>query len=143
MVPLSLLHAPPRGPRAQVAGIVFTGRVIDKLRAALPGGELNGYFPFTGFSELWAHYTKLDLTALQQRIEAAESEEDVESWLLERTAELDKAKINAKMESFDSHRNPESMREAFEQAYPAALREHYTVIFDLLEADDALRYPVA
>jgi hypothetical protein len=141
MVPLSFLAAPPRGPRTQVAGIVFTARVIDKLRAALPGGELNGYFPFTGFSELWAHYTKVDLTALQRRIETAESEDDVEAWLLERTAELDKPKINAKMEGFESARTPESMRETFEQAYPAALRERHTVVFDLLEADDALRYP--
>jgi hypothetical protein len=143
MLPLNFLHVAPRGPRARVAGIVFTARVIDKLRAALPGGELNGYFPFTGFSELWAYYTKVDLTALQRRIEAAASEEDVEAWLVERTAELDKAKINAKMEGFDSGRTPESMRETFEQAYPAALRERYTVVFDLLEADDALRYSVA
>lgn len=143
MVPLNFLAAPPRGPRTQVAGIVFTARVIDKLRAALPGGELNGYFPFTGFSELWAYYTHVDLTALQRRIEAAQSEDDVEAWLLERTAELDKAKINAKMEEFNSARTPESMREVFEQAYSAALRERYTVVFDLLEADDALRYPVA
>jgi uncharacterized protein DUF5069 len=142
MQPLNFLHAPPRGPRTQVAGIVFTARVIDKLRAALPGGELNGYFPFTGFSELWAYYTKVDLTALQRRIEAAESEGDVEAWLLERTAELDKAKINAKMEGFDSSRTPESMRDVFEQAYPAALRERYALVFDLLEADDALRYSV-
>ena len=142
MQPLSFLARPPRGPRTQVAGIVFTARVIDKLRAALPGGELNGYFPFAGFSELWAHYTKVDLTALQRRIEAAESEDDVEAWLLERTAQIDKAKINAKMEALDSGRNPEAMREAFEQAYPAMLRERYTVIFDLLEADDALRYSI-
>ena len=140
MQPLSLLATPPRGPRTQVAGIVFTARVIDKLRAALPGGELNGYFPFTGFSELWAYYTKIDLTALQRCIEAAESEADVEAWLLQRTVELDKAKINAKMEGFDSARTPESMREAFEQAYPTALRQRHSVVFDLLEADDALRY---
>jgi hypothetical protein len=142
MQPLSFLRAAPRGPRTQVAGIVFTARVIDKLRAALPGGELNGYFPFTGFSELWSYYTKIDLTALQRCIVAAESEADVEAWLRERTAELDKAKINAKMEGFDSARTPESMRETFEQAYPGALRERYTVVFDLLEADDALRYSV-
>src|ERR1700676_5823627 len=101
MQPLSFLRAPPRGPRTQVAGIVFTARVIDKLRAALPGGELNGYFPFTGFSELWAYHTKIDLSALQRCIAAAETEADVEAWLLQRTAELDKAKINAKMAGFD------------------------------------------
>ena len=55
MEALDLRTAAPRGPRVQVAGIVFTARVIDKLRASLPGGELNGYFPFIGFSQLWAY----------------------------------------------------------------------------------------
>lgn len=55
MAPLDLRKAPPRGPRAQLAGLVFTARLIDKLRGSLPGGDLNGYLPFIGFSMLWAH----------------------------------------------------------------------------------------
>ncbi len=140
MEPLDFRTAAPRGPRVQVAGIVFTGRVIDKLRASLPGGELNGYFPFIGFSELWAYYTGIDLRELQGVIASASSEADVEAWIAERTAHVDKAKINGKMERFESSRTSEEMRETFERAYPADLRERHAVLFDLFEADDARLY---
>ena len=140
MEPLDLRTAPPRGPRAQVAGIVFTGRVIDKLRASLPGGEPNGYFPFIGFSELWAYYTKIDLRELQHVVAQAASEADVEAWIAERTAHVDKAKVNGKMERFESSRTSGNMLEVFERSYPADLRERYPVLFDLFEADDARLY---
>ena len=140
MEPLDLRTAAPRGPRTEVAGIVFTARAIDKLRASLPGGELNGYFPFIGFSELWAHYTGVDLHELQGVVARAASEAEVETWITERTAHVDKAKINQKMERFDSVRMSDSMRDVFERSYPADLRERHTVLFDLFEADDARLY---
>ena len=140
MEPLDLRVAAPRGPRAHVAGIAFTARVVDKLRASLPGGELNGYFPFVGFSELWAYYTGIDLRELQGVVARAASEADVEAWIAERTAHVDKAKINAKMERFDSVRMSDAMRDLFERSYPADLREQHAVLFDLFDADDARTY---
>jgi hypothetical protein len=140
MQPLDLRTAAPRGPRTTVAGIVFTARVIDKLRAALDGGELNGYFPFVGFSELWAYYTGVDLLELQGVVAGAPSEDEVEAWIAERTAHVDKAKINDKMERFASSRTSPEMREVFERSYPAELRERHPVLFDLFEADDARLY---
>jgi hypothetical protein len=104
MEPLDLRLAAPRGPRTQIAGIVFTARVVDKLRASLPGGELNGYFPFIGFSELWAYYTGIALRELQGVVVRAASEAEVEAWIAERTAHVDKPKINGKMERFESSR---------------------------------------
>lgn len=140
MEALDLRNAPPRGPRAQLAGIVFTGRVVDKLRASLPGGELNGYFPFIGFSELWAYYTGIDLRELYGVVERAASEAEVEAWIAERTADVDKGKINGKMERFESSRTSADMREIFERSYPAELRDRHPVLFDLFEADDARLY---
>ncbi len=140
MEPLDLRTAAPRGPREQIAGIVFTGRVIDKLRASLPGGELNGYFPFIGFSELWAYYTGIDLRELHGVVERAASEAEVEAWIAERTAQIDKGKINGKMERFESSRTSSELREVFERSYPADLRERHAVLFDLFEADDARLY---
>lgn len=140
MEPLDLRHAPPRGPREKLAGIVFTARVIDKLRASLPGGDLNGYFPESGFSELWAYYTKIDLNELRGVIATAASESDVERWIDERTAGIDKERINGKMERFDSSRNPPEIQAVFEEIYPVGLRQRHSVIFDLLEADDARLY---
>lgn len=137
MEPLNLSTTPPRSPRVKVGGIVFTARIIDKLRAALPGGELNGYFAFTGFSELWAHYTRVDLLELQHVVEHVASEQEIEAWLVDRTIGIDREKINEKMERFNTNRTPDAMREVFEQTYPLNLRERHPILFDLLEADDA------
>jgi len=138
--PLDLKVRPPRGPRARVADIVYTGRVIDKMRASLPGGDLNGFFPFTGFSQLWSYYTRIDLVEFQQLVLDADSEDEVQRWLADRTRSLDKPAINAKMERFTTDRTPEPMRELFEISYPSDLRSRFPVLFDLLEADDARLY---
>lgn len=137
---MSFATQPPRGPREKVAGIVFTARIIDKLRASLPGGEPNGYIPFGGFSTLWAYYTGIDLEELCHVVDRAQSEAEVESWIMQRTAHVDKDKINAKMERFDSSRTPADVRGQFELIYPVELRERYPIVFDLLEADDARLY---
>jgi len=142
MQPLDLAARPPRGPRERVAGIVFTARLIDKLRASLPGGNPSGFYPFIGFSEMWAYYTRVDLIEFQQHILDAASENEVERWLAERTRGLDKPAINAKMERFKTDRTPEPMRELFETSYPVDLRTRFPILFDLLEADDARLYQV-
>jgi hypothetical protein len=142
MEPLNLRVAPPRGPREQLAGIVFTARLVDKLRASLPGGELNGYVPTTGFSALWAHYTKIDLEELRTVVAGAASEGDIERWIDEHTTAVDKPAINGKMERFASSRTPDDMRAQFDSFYPAELRERHAIVFDLLEADDARLYAV-
>ena len=141
MTPLNLRLGPPRGPRERLAGLVFTARLIDKLRASLPGGELNGYLATTGFSELWGYYTKVDLNALRDAVAALPSEIDVERWIDERTSGLDKDRINERLERFDSSRTPDELRAQFERFYPAELRERYPIVLDLLEADDARLYP--
>lgn len=137
MEPLDLRVAPPRGPRELLAGIVFTARLVDKLRASLPGGELNGYLPTSGFSALWAYYTKIDIAALRDVVGAAADEAEVVRWIEERTQTIDKPTTNTKMACYDSSRTPDDMRPLFERFYPAELRERYPIVFDLLEADDA------
>jgi hypothetical protein len=140
MEPLDLRSTPPRSPRVTLAGIVFTARLVDKLRASLPGGDLNGYFPFIGFSEVWSHYTAVDLHELRDVIAAAASEREIERWLEDRTVTLDRERVNDKMQRFATSRTPPPYQETFEAAYPAELRNAHTVIFDLLDADDARLY---
>lgn len=126
----------PRSPRVKVAGFVFTARVIDKLRAALPGGNANGYLPFVGFSQLWQHYTGIDLHELFAVVRDAQGESEVEAWIEQRTSALDKEQLNAKMERFDTSRMPAEWRPIFDKLYPEKLRERFPGVFDLLEADD-------
>ena len=64
----------------------------------------------------------------------------MEGWIAERTAHVDKAKINGKMERFESSRTSDEMRDVFEHSYPADLRERHAVLFDLFDADDARLY---
>jgi hypothetical protein len=137
MEPLDLRLRPPRSPRQQLAGLVFTARVIDKIRASLPGGELNGYFTDIGLSVAWAHYSGIDLNELRRVVESSESEAHVEAWIAERCSHVDKDRFNAKMEGLEAARVPEAWRQAFDSAYPEDLRARFTLLFDLVEADDA------
>lgn len=140
MEALDLTVSRPRSPREQVAGLFFTGRVIDKLRAALPGGNPNGYFPFVGFSQVWEHYTGIDLRELFAVVRDSNSEPEVQAWIAQRTAALDKEKINTKMERFDTSRLPAEWRAIFEQTYPSELRARHHRMFDLLDTDDDRLY---
>jgi hypothetical protein len=143
MEPLDLRSTPPRSPRAKLAGIVFTARLVDKLRASLSGGDLNGYFPFVGFSEVWSHYTAVDLHELRDVVAAAPSERDVERWLEDRTATVDRERVNDKMQRFETSRTPPQYLATFEATYPAELRRAHDVIFEMLDADDARLYQTA
>jgi hypothetical protein len=142
MQPLDLERERPRGPRVKVAGIIFTARIIDKLRAALPGGKLNGFFPFTGFSEAWQKYSGIDLRELYGVVRDASIEDQVVAWIEERTAHLDKDAVNAKLETFVTSRLPEAWRPTFEAVYPKELRDRHAKILDLLEADDERIYGI-
>lgn len=140
MTPLDLSIERPRGPRVKIAGLIFTARVIDKLRAALPGGNPNGFLPFNGLSEAWQKYTGIDLRELCGVVRDAQNEDEVAAWIAQHTADLDRDAFNAKLESFVTTRLPESWRPAFESFYPLELRERHTHMLDLLEADDERLY---
>jgi hypothetical protein len=140
MEPLDLSTDRPRGPRVQLAGMTYTARVIDKLRAALPGGNPNGFLPFTGLSEAWQKYSGIDLHELYNVVRSAASEQEVVQWIDSRTRSIDKPAFNAKLEGFVTTRLPESWRAAFESFYPAELRAAHVNMFDLLEADDERLY---
>src|SRR5579872_1684471 len=101
MEPLNLREHPPRGPRVRLAGLVFSARVVDKLRGSLPGGESAGYFMDIGVSAAWARYTGIPLDELRDVIERAGAEEEVEAWIAARTVHLDPQRFNAKMESLN------------------------------------------
>lgn len=143
MDPLDFTVRRPRGPREKLAGMIFTARVVDKLRAAQPGGNLNGFLPFSGFSEAWQKYSGIDLHELYAVVRDADSEHAVVAWIERRTPSLDREAFNAKLETFVTSRLPDAWRPAFEAFYPPQLRERYEKILDLLEADDERLYGAA
>ena len=142
MEPLDFRKHRPRGPRVQLAGVVFTARVIDKMRASLPGGELNGFFESFGFSRVWQHLTGISLRELQTHVAEAASEDDVVAWIDAKLRDANVARdaISETMEHATTAETPEAWRPVFEETYPPALRERFPIVFDLLEADDDRLY---
>ncbi|HKU67274.1 MAG TPA: DUF5069 domain-containing protein [Candidatus Baltobacteraceae bacterium] len=136
MEPLDLRLAPPRGPREKLAGLMFLPRVIDKLRATLPGGSVGAYFPYQGLSALFERLTHIDLYELRDRIAGAEREADVEAWVAARVNGEIVSKTNHVMERVTIEKISPDNLPLFESAAPAHLRERYRNLFDLLEVDD-------
>src|SRR5580658_6516712 len=64
MEPLDLTTTRPRTTRAELSGIVFLPRSIDKLRASLPGGNLNGY-SIEGFTGRMLEHLGISAEALR------------------------------------------------------------------------------
>ena len=140
MEALDLRVQRPRGPRVKLAGLVFTARVIDKLRGTLDGGNEGPYFPFVGLSALWSRYTKVDLKELRAIVAVAEADGEVESWITERIGHVDVGRFNSQWEGFTTAMLPEQWRAIFEERHPEDLRQRYLNSFDLLEADDERFY---
>jgi len=82
MEPLDLSKGRPRATRAELAGITFLPRSIDKFRAALPGGNLAGY-TIEGFTTTMLEKLGITPAALQAVVAAAASDEDVARYMRE------------------------------------------------------------
>ncbi len=142
MEPLDLRLYRPRSPYLRLAGVAYTARAIDKLRASLPGGELNGYFPFSGFSTIWQRATKISLEDMRATVADAADEATVVAWIDGRldAKAIDRERCSLRMEGARHSDMPEAWRADFEALYAATLRERYPLAFDLFEADDDLTY---
>lgn len=138
MEPLDLSVRAPRGPREELDGLCFFPRAIDKLRAALPGGQTGDYLPFSGLSYLWARMLAIALPDLQAAIASAADEAAVAMWLRAHAGGRPYGEINRRLQNFTRADLPEAWHAQFEAIYPAELRERYDNFFDLIDADDRL-----
>jgi len=82
MEPLDLSHAHPRTTRAQLSGITFLPRSIDKFRASLPGGNLAGY-TIEGFTGRMLESLGISPEALRAVVAEAKTDEDVARYVRE------------------------------------------------------------
>lgn len=83
MDPLDLSLAPPRPPRAELAGILFLPRSIDKVRASLPGGNL-GPYAIAGFTQTMLDALEIPLADFTDAVRAAATDVDVAAFVTER-----------------------------------------------------------
>jgi len=85
MGPLNLSKGPPRATRDVLAGIVFLPRSIDKIRASLPGGSMNGYTIEGGLTGEMLEYLGIPLEDLRAVVAHAHSDADVAEYVLAHT----------------------------------------------------------
>ena len=81
MKELDLTTAPPRPPRAEVLGIVFLPRSIDKLRASLPGGS-RGVYNLAGFTEIMLEELGTTSERVLPLVASAKDDEEIAAALL-------------------------------------------------------------
>ncbi|MDP9110564.1 MAG: DUF5069 domain-containing protein [Candidatus Eremiobacteraeota bacterium] len=130
---LDLRTAPPRSGRAELAGIVFLPRTIDKARATLPGGN-SGEYRMQGFSERFLDTVGIPVADFTTAVAGASSDDDVVRFLRASTSPEKIAEWN----DFILQRQPSGGdREAAYTNYPW-LRERPDLILalDVLEEDD-------
>jgi hypothetical protein len=133
MEPLDLRNGPPRSPRAELGGIVFLPRSIDKLRATLPGGSIGAY-AIPGFTEMMLEQLGISLADTVEAVRRATSDGDVLAFVSARTTPERIAAWNA----FISVREPAGGdRVVAIQRYPfLAERPDLVVALDVLAEDD-------
>lgn len=133
MEPLDLRVAPPRRPRAELAGIVFLPRSIDKVRATLPGGHLGAY-SIPGITTMMLETFEVPLADFTESVRVAASDDDVAAFFAARTspAVIEKWNANANV------REPAGGDRAVAlERYPwLTERPDLTAVVDVLEEDD-------
>jgi len=133
MTPLDLSRQPPRPPSAELGGIVFLARSVDKVRATLPGGSLGAY-QLPGWTERLLAALGIDLRDLTAAVAAAHSEDDVAAFVREHTTP---AKIAAWNADAIARQPRDGNRVAAREIFPwIDERPDLITTLELLEEDD-------
>jgi uncharacterized protein DUF5069 len=133
MKPLDFSKHAPRGPREQLDGLAMLPRTIDKFRASLPGGNLNGY-RIDGISSRLLGWLGVNEDEMRQAVAAASNDEGVAAWLRERTDASQYAEFTDRM----TKRTVDDVadKDRFRTLYPWAEQTELRTIFDIIEEDD-------
>ena len=134
MEPLDLTQGPPRPPRAELAGVMFLPRSIDKIRATLPGGKL-GEYVIAGFTTTMLETLGIGLADFTEAVRTAASDDEVATFVKSRAT----ADGIASWHAYALARKPRGGdRDAAIATYPfLAGREEHGLSLDVLAEDDA------
>jgi hypothetical protein len=140
MEALDLTKAPPRAPRAPLAGLdlIMAARTVDKMRAELPGGNLGAY-QIPGFSTRMLEAIGISEGDFREEVIGASNDAEIAAWIRERTTPEDIAASNsALLERRVKHRLDD---EAWRKRYPHAVHlPPETPLIDALSEDDQLTF---
>jgi hypothetical protein len=140
MTPLNLTKAPPRAPRAELDGLMFLPRSIDKVRASLPGGDL-GVYTIPGFTEMMLEKLGVSVADFTATVAQAQTDADVAVYLRKHATQ---DKYDA-WNGFISQRQPRGgNREEALTVFPwLGTRPDLVLAVDVLEEDDKQSFAAA
>lgn len=145
MTPLDLSQHPPRSCRAELDGIAYVPRAIDKTRAELPGGNLGPYVilrpDIVTVSALF--YRRMGIThdEFVAAVRDAQTEDDVAAWLRPHTDPEKIAKWHRQLLEMRVCDIPSPTREVMLANHPIAkTMPDTTHLVDVFDADDAELY---
>ena len=77
---------PVRSPKEKVGGLVYFGRMLDKIRVNARGELPEEYQPNLGkgFDSKCVDFLRIDYTTLAERVKEGGSDEEILAWCLER-----------------------------------------------------------
>lgn len=139
MTPLDLRTQPPRSAHAELDGLVFLPRTIDKLRSQLPGGHPGVYFinaQVKGMSGFLLDRLGVSESDMLEAVRAGESDDDVARWLRERT---DASQYESISETIRHLKLKHSGDEQYVRGlYAETLQEHpeLVVLIEIMDEDD-------
>jgi hypothetical protein len=137
---LDLTKAPPRTPRASLAGLdlIMAARTVDKMRAALPGGNL-GEYQVPGFTTRMLDAIGISEDDFRAEVARASNDAEIAAWIRERTTPQKIAASNAALESRRVKDRLDD--EAWRKRYPHAVSmPPETPLIDILSKDDELTF---
>jgi len=131
-----------RSPRAQVGGLVYFGRMLDKIRLHAEGKLPADYVPNlgVGFDERCVRFLHIDYADLVARVKAGGSDEDLLAWCHEQGRKPTDEEVMV-WNAFMSKRgwNDEGsarLKERIPQHEGLAGRTDIATFFDLIDADE-------
>lgn len=133
MEPLNLTAGPPRAARETLDGVIFLPRSIDKIRAALPGGDI-GPYRIEGLTQTMLDMLGVPLDAFTTAVATAASDAEVVAFLRARASAEQLAAWNA----FIVVREPRGGNRPEAESVMPWLRERpdLRLILDVLDEDD-------
>jgi hypothetical protein len=130
---LDLTDRPPRSPYAEVGGLYFLARTIDKIRATLPGGNLGAY-RVQGFSKQLLDKLGIHEDDLRAVVALAKTDDEVVAWVRKHSDPSRYAQINT---DFEGQTVGQRSADYFERYPLARTLPPQTPLLRVLELDDA------
>ena len=135
MQPLDLSKQAPRSPKVKVGGLIVLARTIDKMRAALPGGNMGAY-NIPGFSTRMLEAIGVDPDQLQAEVARAGSEDEVVAWVRAHSDPARYDEVNKRLGARSIKDIAPENLDSFRSKYPHHAQAPSDLIVDIMEHDD-------